>query len=70
MSSFKKITLTNLLTLVIWKCVYDRIVYIVKKVSIFFSKKGFFKGGGHNKFVGCCARKMCPYTNALVRPWV
>ena len=41
MSSFKKITLTNLLTLVIWKCVYDRIVYIVKKVSIFFQKRGF-----------------------------
>ena len=65
MSSFKKIALKNLLTLVIWKCVYDRIVYIVKMVS----KKGFLRGG-HNKFVGCCARKMCPYTNALVRPWV
>ena len=37
----------KLLTLVMWKCVYDRIVYlnIVKKVSIFFQKKGFFKGG-------------------------
>ena len=35
MSPFKKIR----------KCVYDRIAYIIKKVSIFFQKRGF-KGGG------------------------
>ena len=38
---------SNLLTLVIWKCVYDRIVYIVKKGINIFSKKGFLRGG-HN----------------------
>ena len=39
--------MNDLLTLVIWKGVYDRIVYIVKKgINIFF-KKGFL-GGGHN----------------------
>ena len=32
----------NLLTLAIWKCVYDRIVYIGKKVIYIFSKKGGF----------------------------
>ena len=29
--------INNLLTVVVWKCVYDRIVYIVKKgINIFF----------------------------------
>ncbi len=54
----------NLSTLVVWKCVYDRIVYILKKVLIFFSKKYFLKmlpRGGAQK----CAP---PYTNSLARP--
>ena len=37
--------INNLLTFVIWKCVYDRIVYIVKKRYLYFSKKGVLKGG-------------------------
>ena len=49
--------MNNLLILVIYgsTCSYDRIVYIVKKGINIFSKKGIFKGGGHNV--------------ALVRPW-
>jgi len=39
--------INNLLTVVVWKCVYDRIVYIVKKgINIFFLKEVF--KGGHN----------------------
>ena len=40
--------INNLLTLLMWKCVYAQIVYLnifKKKVSIFFQKSGF-KGGG------------------------
>ena len=36
--------INNVLTLVIWKCVYDRIIYIVKKYQYFF-KTLVFKGG-------------------------
>ena len=50
----------NNLTLVIWKCAYDRIVYIVKKGINIFSKKWFLRGW-HNVFVPP------PYTNALIR---
>ena len=32
--------INNLLTLVIWKCVYDGIVYIVKKGIHIFQKRG------------------------------
>ena len=47
-------------------CIYDRIVYIVKKgINIFF-KKGVFQG---STMLPRGAQKMCPpYTNALVRP--
>ena len=72
--STKENYMNNLLTLVIWKCVYYRIVFIVKKKESIFFQKGFFKGG-HNVAKGedkkiFCARKKCPppYTNALVRP--
>ena len=41
MSPIKKNQINNLLTLVIWKCVYDRIDYIVKKGINIFSKMGF-----------------------------
>ena len=48
-------------------CIWSN-VYIVKKVSIFFSIKGFLKGGAQ-----CCqgGGKLCPppYTYALVRPF-
>ena len=59
MSSFKKIALKNLLTLVIWKCVYDRMVYIVKMVS----KKGFLRGGTTNLLVA--VRAKCAPTQML-----
>ena len=36
--------INNLLTLVIWKCVYDQIVQSQKNVSIFFLKNGVLKG--------------------------
>ena len=34
----------NSLTLVVWKCLYDRIVYIVKKYINIFSKKEVLRG--------------------------
>ena len=40
-SPLRKIYINNLLTLVIWKCAYDRIVFIVKKGINTFSKKVF-----------------------------
>ena len=57
----------KLLTLVMWKCVYDRIVYlnIVKKGINIFSKKG-----GHNVAKGGTIIAPPPFTNALVRPWM
>ena len=40
--------INNLLTLLMWKCVYDQIVYlnILKKKYQYFSKRVAFKGGG------------------------
>ena len=55
--------ITNLLTLVIWKCVCDRIVYIVKKCINIFQKRSNVAKGGTTFF---CAPP--PHTNALVRP--
>ena len=40
--------INNLLTLVIWKFVYDQIVYIVKKRYQYFFKE-FLGGGTKNK---------------------
>ena len=58
--------INNLLTLGIRKCVYDRIVYIVKKGINILSKKGFLRGGGaqccqggKKNFFNADARKMC-----------
>jgi len=56
--------INNLLTLVIWKCVYDRIVYLVKKGINIFSKKGFLRGW-HNVAKGGGARKSAPHTQML-----
>ena len=61
--STKENYINNLLTLVIWKCVYDRKVYlnIVKKAINIFSKKGFLRGAQ------CCqgGHKFCPPTQML-----
>ena len=54
--------ITNLLTLVIWKFVCDRIVYRVKKCINIFQKRSYY--GGHNIF---CAPPPT-HTNALVCP--
>ena len=45
--------------LVTWNCVYDQIVYIVKK-GINFFKKGVLMGGGTKFFLRAYVRKMCP----------
>jgi len=60
--------INNLLTLVIWKCVYDRIVYKVKNRYQYFLNKGVFKGEAHCRQGGGGTKALPPYTNALVRP--
>jgi len=59
--------INNLLALLILKCVYDRIVYIVKTgINVFF-KKGFLRGA---QFCHGGSKNVTPpYTNALIRPY-
>ena len=68
--STKENYINNLSTLVILKCVYDRIVYIVKKVPIFFPDKGCLRGvsmlsrgGGTNALVFVCLLRYPIITN-------
>ena len=45
---------------------YDRIVYIVKKESIFFAKKGVFKWGSNFILRGAPITEMFSYANEFV----
>ena len=55
--------INNLLTLVIWKCVYDEIVDIIKKGINIFSNHGFLRVGGHT-----VAQQMWPPAQLLIGP--